>query len=109
MTELERVRAVAVAIADAIARKDANAIVGHLAPGFLHRSPGGEARDSASFAQAIREIPGEDPLRSAGRRRDRHFGSGCAGERHPARAGTDRWGEHRRPSGVCRLVRAAPG
>ena len=59
MTESERVRAVAVAIADAIAKKDANAIVGHLAPGFLHRSPGGEARDSASFAQAIREIPGE--------------------------------------------------
>lgn len=59
MTESERVRTVAVEIADAIARKDADAIVGYLAPGFLHRSPGGEARGPDGFAQAIREIPGE--------------------------------------------------
>jgi ketosteroid isomerase-like protein len=59
MTESERVRKVAAQIADAIARKDADAIGGYLAPGFLHRSPGGEAQDAEAFAQAIRGIPGE--------------------------------------------------
>jgi ketosteroid isomerase-like protein len=57
--EVERLRRIAVEIADAIGRRDVDAVVRRLAPGFIHRSPGGDGRDAPSFAQAIRDIPGE--------------------------------------------------
>ena len=59
MDEREPVRRLAEAIAEAIARKDAGFIAGCLAPGFVHRSPGGEAQDAEAFARAIRDIPVE--------------------------------------------------
>jgi ketosteroid isomerase-like protein len=57
--EAERLRQAAAEIADAIGRRDADAVVRWLAPGFIHRSPGGAGSDARSFAQAIRDIPGE--------------------------------------------------
>jgi ketosteroid isomerase-like protein len=57
--DAERLRRATADIADAIGRRDADAVVRWLAPGFIHRSPGGAGRDARSFAQAIRDIPGE--------------------------------------------------
>ena len=57
--DAERLRRAAEEIADAIGRRDADAVVRWLAPGFIHRSPGGAGSDARSFAQAIRDIPGE--------------------------------------------------
>ena len=59
MSEAERVHRVAREIADAIARKDAETLAGYLAPGFVQRSPGGEARDARAFLEGVREIPVE--------------------------------------------------
>jgi ketosteroid isomerase-like protein len=53
------VREAAVAIAEAIGRRDVKTMSGLLAPGFVHRTPGGETRDVNSFLRGIREIPGE--------------------------------------------------
>jgi ketosteroid isomerase-like protein len=57
--DAERLRRAAAEIADAIGRRDADAVVRWLAPGFIHRSPGSAGSDASSFAQAIRDIPGE--------------------------------------------------
>jgi ketosteroid isomerase-like protein len=57
--DAERLRLAAAEIADAFGRRDADAVVRWLAPGFIHRSPGGAGSDARSFAQAIRDIPGE--------------------------------------------------
>ena len=57
MSESERVRHVALAIAEAIGRKDADALAAYLAPGFIQRVPGGEARDRRSFLDSVRHIP----------------------------------------------------
>src|SRR5437870_4549937 len=46
-------------LADAIARRDVDAIVSLLDPAFLLRTPGGETRDADAFASQIRAIPGE--------------------------------------------------
>jgi ketosteroid isomerase-like protein len=59
MSESERVHQVAIAIADAIGRKDADAVAAHLAPGFILRSPGREARDRTSFLDTVRHLPVE--------------------------------------------------
>jgi ketosteroid isomerase-like protein len=59
MDEAQEVVRVALQIADAIARKDADTIVTFLASGFVQRTPGGESRDAATFARGIREIPVE--------------------------------------------------
>ena len=59
MSEAERVHRVAREIADAIARKDAETLAGYLAPGFVQRSPGGDARDARAFLEGVREIPVE--------------------------------------------------
>jgi ketosteroid isomerase-like protein len=55
----ESVREAALAIAEAIGRRDVKTISGLLAPGFVFRAPGGETRDVDSFLRGIREIPGE--------------------------------------------------
>ena len=57
--EAESLRRAAADIAAAIGRKDVDTVVQWLAPGFIHRSPGGAGSDARSFAQAIRDIPGE--------------------------------------------------
>ena len=59
MSEIDRVYRVAVEIADAIARKDAEALDRYLAPGFVQRSPGGDARDATAFLEGVRQIPVE--------------------------------------------------
>ncbi|MPZ20169.1 MAG: DUF4440 domain-containing protein [Luteitalea sp.] len=59
MDESQSVIRAAMQIADAIARRDTDAIVALLAPGFLHRTPGRETRDADAFVSGIREIPGE--------------------------------------------------
>jgi ketosteroid isomerase-like protein len=46
-------------IADAIARRDVDAIARSLAPGFVHRTPDAEARDAGAFVAGIEQIPGE--------------------------------------------------
>ena len=59
MSESERVHRVAIAIAEAIGRKDAETVAAYLAPGFIQRSPGEEARDRDSFLATVRQIPVE--------------------------------------------------
>jgi hypothetical protein len=59
MDELDNVRQAALKMADAIGRRDIAVVASLLAPGFLHRTPGSEARDAEAFVSAIREIPGE--------------------------------------------------
>jgi hypothetical protein len=59
MDELESVMQAAQTMADAIGRRDVTVVASLLAPGFLHRTPGGESRDAETFVAAIREIPGE--------------------------------------------------
>jgi len=46
-------------LARAIGRRDRQAIRDLLAPGFVHRTPGGNAVDADAFVRAIEEIPGE--------------------------------------------------
>ena len=50
---------VSLAMADAISKRDVDAIATLLAPGFVHRSPGGDATDRERFIEGIRQIPGE--------------------------------------------------
>lgn len=59
MDELDNVRQAALKMADAIGRRDVTVVASLLAPDFLHRTPGSEARDAEAFVSAIREIPGE--------------------------------------------------
>jgi ketosteroid isomerase-like protein len=59
MDELDNVMQAALTMADAIGQRDVTVVASLLAPDFLHRTPGGEARDAESFIAAIREIPGE--------------------------------------------------
>ena len=46
-------------LAEAISRRDVGTISRMLAPGFVHRTPGGESVDAAAFLAAIPQIPGE--------------------------------------------------
>ena len=50
---------VATEIADAIALRDVDALAARLAPGFVHRIPGGATTDAATFLSGIRQIPGD--------------------------------------------------
>ena len=59
MDEPDQVLRAAMEIASAIERRDVDALASALAPGFLHRTPGGETRDADAFLRGIREIPGE--------------------------------------------------
>jgi ketosteroid isomerase-like protein len=59
MDESEQVVQAARQIAQAIAGRDVEALARWLAPGFVHRTPGGPTRDAASFLDGIRQIPGE--------------------------------------------------
>jgi hypothetical protein len=59
MNAREEVIEAATAIAEAIARRDVDALAARLAPGFVHRVPGGATTDAATFLNGIRQIPGE--------------------------------------------------
>ncbi len=59
MAESDQVRQAALEVAAAIERKDVQTLAGTLAPGFVHRTLGGEARNAEVFLKAIQEIPGE--------------------------------------------------
>ena len=59
MNDERAVQEAAVAIAEAIAKRDVEALARALAPGFRHRTPGGEAQDAGAFLAAIEQIPGE--------------------------------------------------
>lgn len=57
--ETRAVERVALAIADAIGRKDVAALARLLAPDFVYRTPSGGASDAAMFLEAIGQIPGD--------------------------------------------------
>jgi ketosteroid isomerase-like protein len=59
MTDEDRVREAARDIADAIGRRDVEQLSLAMAPGFVHRSAGGEAAGREAFLRSITEIPGE--------------------------------------------------
>ena len=46
-------------IAAAIAARDTAALAALLAPGFVHRTHGGERSDAEAFLQGLAQIPGE--------------------------------------------------
>jgi hypothetical protein len=58
-SEVQRVLDAANRIADAIGKRDVGALGRELAPGFLLRTPAGEARGAAAFLDAIGQIQGE--------------------------------------------------
>lgn len=59
MSEPEVVAACARQIAAAIGNRDIASLESLLAPGFVHRTPGGGTIDRDAFLQAIANIPGE--------------------------------------------------
>jgi hypothetical protein len=59
MSEREQVAEASEKIAAAIARRDVTAIRELLAPGFVHRTLGGEGVDAEAFLRAVEGIPGE--------------------------------------------------
>jgi hypothetical protein len=58
-TEIAQLTAAAERIAAAIGRRDLSALRGLLAPGFVHRTHGGDASDADAFLEAIAAIPGD--------------------------------------------------
>ena len=54
-----RIAAAAEAVATAIGARDVNALRSLLAPGFVHRTHGGEVAGLETFLQGIAAIPGE--------------------------------------------------
>jgi hypothetical protein len=59
MTDRDALIAASHELAAAIGRRDLAAISGFLAPGFVHRSPGGPASEIDAFLDGIRQIPGD--------------------------------------------------
>jgi ketosteroid isomerase-like protein len=59
MDDKDSIMEASLAMADAIARRDVDRVASLLAPGFVHRSPGGDSTDVESFLEGIRQIPGE--------------------------------------------------
>jgi hypothetical protein len=59
MTEEARLVAASNEIAHAIASRDTSALARFLAPGFVYRTPGGEAITAEAFLDSVRQIPGE--------------------------------------------------
>ena len=59
MNDRDQISEVSREIAAAIERRDVNAIRQRLAPGFVHRSLGGDVVDAEAFLRAIAQIPGE--------------------------------------------------
>jgi hypothetical protein len=59
MDEAGSVMEAALAMAEAIGRRDVKAVAGLLAPGFVHHVPGGDSRDADAFTAGLAQIPGE--------------------------------------------------
>jgi ketosteroid isomerase-like protein len=59
MRDDDRVRAIARDIANAIGRKDLDALSALMAPGFVHRTVGGDTLDAEAFLRGIEAIPGD--------------------------------------------------
>lgn len=59
MTDVTALRALADSIADAIGKRDVDALARVLAPEFVHRGDAGAESDGAAFLEGIRGIPGE--------------------------------------------------
>ena len=59
MDERTRITEAATALAEAIGRKDADAVDRLLAPDFRLRTPGGPATPRAAFIEAVCAIPAE--------------------------------------------------
>jgi hypothetical protein len=59
LDERQQVIEAATAIANAIAARDVDSLASLVAPGFVHRIPGGATTDTASFLNGIRQIPGD--------------------------------------------------
>jgi len=57
--ERQHIAQAAQGIAAAISRRDVSALRDALAPGFVHRTPGGESLDAEAFLHGIAAIPGE--------------------------------------------------
>lgn len=49
-------------LAAAIERRDVERVASHLADDFVHRTPGGDARDRGAFLAALKDIPGDIEL-----------------------------------------------
>ena len=59
MNEHDAIAEAATQVAAAIGRRDVDTLRQLLAPGFVHRSLGGDASNAEAFLQAIAQIPGE--------------------------------------------------
>src|SRR5262245_5777412 len=59
MTDREALLEISAAMASAIAARDVQTLAGFLAPGFVHRAPGGPSSERAAFLEEIAGIPGE--------------------------------------------------
>ena len=59
MANTDELIVISEAIAAAIAARDTKTLAGFLAPGFVHRSVGGDATSADAFLQGIAQIPGE--------------------------------------------------
>jgi hypothetical protein len=59
MDDTGSVMEAALAMAEAIARRDVRTVTGLLAPGFVHHVPGGASTDAETFTAGIAQIPGE--------------------------------------------------
>jgi hypothetical protein len=59
MNDERAVQEAAIAIAEAIAKRDVEALARALAPGFRHRTPSEGPQDAEAFLAAIEQIPGE--------------------------------------------------
>ena len=56
---MEDLRHLSEQIANAIRTRDVTTLRAVLAPGFIHRTHGGDAVDSDAFLEGVRNIPGE--------------------------------------------------
>ena len=59
MDTTDEIAEVASKVAAAIARRDTVALRALVAPGFVHRSHGGERSDTDAFMTGVEQIPGE--------------------------------------------------
>jgi hypothetical protein len=59
MNEAGSVMEAALAMAEAIGRRDVQTVTSLLAPGFVHHVPGGASRDAETFITGIAQLPGE--------------------------------------------------
>jgi len=59
MDASDAVKQAAMDVAAAIGRRDVTTLAGALAPGFVHRTVGGQSHSAEVFLKEIQQIPGE--------------------------------------------------